>query len=251
MIYYWIILIVGFILLWLFLGRKNTEFVGLNPLFSNQPLPQDPFRVHPFIVDHLKGKTVNNPIVKPSVQQQPQQQPQQPSNRFNSKGQKTCCQIMEEIYGKPFLCARPSWLKNPETGGILEIDCYNDELKIGVEYNGIQHYVYPNIYHKSLLEFKNQVRRDQYKIKKCEENGVYLITVPYNVPNHKIKDYILSNLPEEEQDQEEETDQEWTDDETDDQEFEEIENDVSMLDKEVQIERMNIPTTVCYQEYLA
>jgi hypothetical protein len=223
---YWIILIIGFVLLWIFLGRKNTEFVGLNPLFSNQPLPQDPFRVHPFITDQLKSKKMIAP--PPVTKKEPV------NNRFNSKGQRNCCQIMEEIYGKPFSCARPLWLKNPETGGVLEIDCYNDELKIGVEYNGIQHYVYPNIYHKSLIEFKNQVRRDQFKLKKCEENGVYLISVPYNVPMNKMKDFIISNLPQNVQD------------DTDD--FDELEKQVSMLSD---AHKINIPTTVCYQEYLA
>jgi hypothetical protein len=279
MFYYWIILIVAFILLWLFLGRNNTEFVGLNPLFSDKPLPKDPFALNPFSVKkQITGpesnrfdigcdiSRLNNPSpppVKTFVKE---------NNRFSSKGQKLCREIMEEIYGKSFGCARPSWLKNPETGGILEIDCYNDQLKIGVEYNGIQHYVYPNVYHKSLVEFKNQVRRDQYKLKKCEENGVYLITVPYNIPHSKIREYIMEHLPDEEdytdqgQDTGQDTDEVYLDDggvnnggwnnggetEEDDgeeDEWDEMENEIEMLDDNC--ERINIPTAVCYKEYLA
>lgn len=254
------------------MGRKNTEFVGLNPLFSSQPLPQDPFRVHPFLEDQLRGKkmkatataegNVEGPGPKAigpkngnrSVTNQVSFLKPESSNRFNSKGQRLCCQIMEEIYGQKFSCARPSWLKNPETGGILEIDCYNDKLKIGVEYNGIQHYVYPNVYHKSLVEFKHQVRRDQFKLKKCEENGVYLITVPYNVPHHKMKEYIVNQLPKDDESEEEYNDDHNTDDFTD------LENVISMLDDQTDSNQtniksskqgVNIPSTVCYQEYLA
>jgi hypothetical protein len=272
MFYYWVILIIGFIILWLFLGRNNTEFVGLNPLFSSQPLPPDPLTMNPFLNHQLKQK-VQKPI-KALPSNQVQAQPSN-NNRFHSKGQKLCCQIMEEIYGEKFVSIRPQWLKNPETGGLLEIDCYNDKLKIGVEYNGIQHYVYPNIYHKSLTEFKNQVRRDQYKVKKCEENGVYLITVPYNIAQNKIKEFILSNIPIE--DFEDDPDDEGTDammghstddgfedeDEdgdgdqdghgdgpTDDIDFTDMENQVSMI-IDPKDPKMNIPTTVCYQEYLA
>jgi hypothetical protein len=31
---------------------------------------------------------------------------------------------------------RPDFLKNPATGRNLEIDCFNNQLKIGLEYQG-------------------------------------------------------------------------------------------------------------------
>ena len=157
-------------------------------------------------------------------------------------------------YGLPFSSVRPSWLKNPETGGILEIDCYNQELKIGVEYNGIQHYVYPNVYHKSLIEFKNQVRRDQFKIKKCEENGIYLITVPYNVPHHKLREFIIAHLPNDAQSDEGEDDQEDSREEGSEVTFSEMQSAISDLNEEIHqvfSNNRNIPTSVCYKEYLA
>ena len=111
-----------------------------------------------------------------------------------SKGEAICCQVMEELTGKRFTTVRPPFLKNPETNRNLEIDCYNDELKIGVEYNGIQHYVYPNFTGQSYEQFINQVRRDEYKIRACDEHGVYLITVPYTVPHDQIRDYLIDRL---------------------------------------------------------
>jgi hypothetical protein len=252
MIYYWIILVIIFIVLWIFLGGRKYEFIGLKPLFSHEPLPEDPFTINPFIMNHLKGK-FNGSIVKqkkedvtypedtilettsevdnskvqelcsydsfvqnkddknsvPNIEQQiinPTKDKKRISEVLHMnmssnlkskwKYQNVCCNTLEEIYKKPFTSSRPSWLKNPETGGILEIDCYNEELKIGVEYNGIQHYRYPNVFHKTYDDFIKQVRRDKYKHTKCDENGVYLITVPYNVPIEKIRDYIIHYLPE-------------------------------------------------------
>jgi hypothetical protein len=107
-----------------------------------------------------------------------------------------CRHILSEIYGKKFISARPNWLKNPETGSLLELDCYNEELKIAAEYNGIQHYVYPNNHHKTYDEFVSQLRRDQFKLKRCDQMGVYLITIPYTVPKDQIKNYIIHYLPE-------------------------------------------------------
>ena len=115
---------------------------------------------------------------------------------FPSEGEALCCSIIEEIYRKPFYCVRPDFLKNPETACNLEIDIYNDELKLGIEYNGQQHYVFPNKFHKTYKEFINQVRRDKYKVDTCDKNGVYLISVPYNVPKESLKEYITYYLPE-------------------------------------------------------
>jgi hypothetical protein len=121
-------------------------------------------------------------------------------NNKPSKGETLCKKAVEEIYGVPFYCVRPNFLKNPETGRNLELDMYNDDLKIAVEYSGIGHYVYPNPFHKTKEEFMNQIRRDQYKVETCDQNGIYLITVPYNVPleYEKIKSYIEYYLPENE-----------------------------------------------------
>ena len=98
-----------------------------------------------------------------------------------SKGEMLCKRAIEDIYGLPFYCVRPDFLKNPETGRNLEIDIYNDQLKIGVEYSGEQHFVFPNTFHRTYEDFISQIRRDHYKIDACDAHGIYLITVPYNV----------------------------------------------------------------------
>jgi hypothetical protein len=74
-------------------------------------------------------------------------------------------------------------MKNPETGRCLELDSYYDDgrHKIAIEYQGAQHSVYPNAYHKSKSEFDAQVRRDEIKRVLAKQNDIFLISVPYTV----------------------------------------------------------------------
>jgi hypothetical protein len=116
------------------------------------------------------------------------------NNFKKSKGEIICCQSLSEMFNKPFSSHRPNFLKNPETGRNLEIDCYNDELKMGVEYNGKHHYVWPNFTGQTKESFIKQLERDKLKKELCDQNGVYLITVPYTVKHKDIKRYIEQYL---------------------------------------------------------
>lgn len=111
-----------------------------------------------------------------------------------SKGEKECCRVLEEIFALPFYTVRPNFLRNPETGKNLEIDCFNPQVKVAVEYNGIQHYAFPNFTGMSRKEFFNQIRRDEFKKERCQEEGINLIIVPYTVPVEKIGEYIRERL---------------------------------------------------------
>lgn len=113
-----------------------------------------------------------------------------------SKMESVCKRVAEEVFGEKFITVRPDFLRNPETGRNLEIDLYSEKLSIGIEYNGKQHYVWPNIFHKTYEDFIKQVRRDQLKVELCDRHGVYLITVPYNVQSHEVKEYIEYYRPE-------------------------------------------------------
>jgi hypothetical protein len=118
-------------------------------------------------------------------------------SNYASNGEWACAQVLRDIFPEHyFYTTRPNWLKNPETGRNLELDFLNEELRVAIEYNGIQHYVFPNCFHKTKEEFIGQIRRDQYKRKKCDDMGVYLISIPYNVPLTEVKHFIIEKLPE-------------------------------------------------------
>lgn len=171
-----VFLLLVLFLIWIFFGGGDYEYVGLKPLLNNQSLPKDV----PVYIKDMEAK--DNAPIRP--------------NAFLSKGERICRQFVEKHYGKPFPNCRPDFLRNPETGQNLELDCYNQELGFAIEYSGQQHYVYPNGLHKNREEFIKQLRRDRFKVRCCEKNGVYLIRVPYTVRYSDIPDYIRKRLPE-------------------------------------------------------
>ena len=87
---------------------------------------------------------------------------------------------------------RPSWLMNHETGFCLELDGYCKQLKLAFEYDGIQHHVYPNPFHKSKEEFNRQRKRDEMKDRKCKRHGTTLIRIKYDVRD--LEGYIRKEL---------------------------------------------------------
>jgi hypothetical protein len=113
-----------------------------------------------------------------------------------SKGERECRRVLQKIFKKPFKNQRPDFLLNPVTGGRfnLEIDCYEDSLKLGVEYNGIQHYKFTPYMHKNKEAFYNQMYRDDMKRRICKENRVNLIEVPHTVKESQIEDFIRQKL---------------------------------------------------------
>lgn len=114
----------------------------------------------------------------------------------DSKGEIECKKVLEKIFNKPFKKARPNFLNNPVTGGDynLELDCYNDELGLAVEYSGRQHYEYIPFFHKNKEAFYNQKYRDELKRRMCKENNIILIEVPYTVKIENIEKYIIQEL---------------------------------------------------------
>ena len=118
----------------------------------------------------------------------------------DSKGEIECKRVLEKIFNRPFNKYRPNFLRNPITGGNnnLELDCYNEDIKIAVEYNGRQHYEFVPFFHKNREAFMNQKYRDELKRIYCKENNVLLIEVPYTVKIKDIERYIKIKLGEKE-----------------------------------------------------
>lgn len=96
--------------------------------------------------------------------------------------------IVEDIF-EDYECerhCRPNFLEG------LEIDIYIPELKLGFEYNGIQHYK-PVEHWGGEESLKKQQARDKRKQQLCDQNDVKLIIIKYD--EQLSKDLILSKIP--------------------------------------------------------
>ena len=182
---YWIVWIVLFlviiIVLWVFFGGGEYEFIGLT---DGNKVTTEPEEASSELLEKKPSPTFHGEYSQPSR-----------ADRFRSKGETICRQVMEQIYQRPFPSCRPNFLRNPETGHNLELDGYNKHLNIAFEYNGAQHYKFPNRYHRTHRDFIQQLRRDRYKVETCRALGIYLIIIPYHVPYYKIRQHITERLP--------------------------------------------------------
>lgn len=101
---------------------------------------------------------------------------------------------LEFLTNKPFVKIRPPWLRNPLTGRCLEIDAWNEELQLACEFQGYQHTVFPNCFHKSYDEFERQQQRDKVKAQRLEELGIRLLEVPHTVGVDAMQSFVAEKL---------------------------------------------------------
>jgi hypothetical protein len=107
------------------------------------------------------------------------------------KHEEECRQIMQSLFGVEFVNIRPDFLQNPDTGSNLELDCYNHDLNIALEYNGQQHY-HAIDYWGGKTTFQGIQDRDILKQQLCDKNETKLIVVPYVVKNKER--FILEQI---------------------------------------------------------
>jgi hypothetical protein len=160
-----IILLVVIGIMWVLLGGRKYEVIGLSPFL----LP----------TFHPQNQTI--PLPEPNANK--------PSRAKKSVGEQITFTELQELFpGYEIIQGcRPQFLTNPETGRALELDCYLPELGIAVEYNGRQHYEFPNSFHSDQSEFEDQIYRDNLKRQLCDENEIYLITIPYHIDMCSVK----------------------------------------------------------------
>ncbi len=115
-------------------------------------------------------------------------------NRKYSKCETKTRQLFESIFNVEFNTIRPKFLKNPETGKNLELDGYNKLLNLAFEVNGIQHSRYSSFFHRSKYNFIQQIRRDEFKRKKCKKLDVLLIIIPFDVKFRNLENYIICKI---------------------------------------------------------
>ena len=107
------------------------------------------------------------------------------------RSENVCRMYFEYIFGVKFNSAKPVWLKNPSTGGRLELDGYNDELGIAFEYQGLQHFQDTGKFNIN-LSLSKRILYDNLKLQLCEKNNVKLIVIPFTINYDKMADYIYT-----------------------------------------------------------
>lgn len=140
---------------------------------------------------YSKMKFVNNPE---TFQMVPETTHYMEHTEKDSKLELKAKFILESIFKRPFVKIRPMFLQNDVTGQNLEIDLFNEELQLGFEINGDQHYKFTPFFHRNKDAFLNQRYRDEMKKEKCKQNGITLIEVPYKVGEKNLKSFIVDKL---------------------------------------------------------
>lgn len=91
-------------------------------------------------------------------------------------------EVLEETFGKKFPSVRPDWLRNPKTNHCLELDCYNEELGLALEFQGVQHYQ-PVKAWGGEQQFHKNIYKDKIKNNICNQRGIIL----WKIDNRKLK----------------------------------------------------------------
>ena len=73
-----------------------------------------------------------------------------------------------------------SWLKGKNQRSCLRVDAHYKEHNLIIEYNGEQHYKYPNFYHKTKEDFLKQQQSDLAKLEYCKNNNIKLLVIPFS-----------------------------------------------------------------------
>jgi hypothetical protein len=112
-----------------------------------------------------------------------------------SKGERRCREVLQKVFNKPFPNCRPDFMFNGVTGENLELDMFDYDMKLAVEYNGQQHYKYTPFMHGNTKEkFYAQQYRDRMKKDACKKLKINLIEVPYTVKEAQIEDFLIKEL---------------------------------------------------------
>ena len=74
-----------------------------------------------------------------------------------------CKRVLEQHYKVPFKRS-------------LDLDFYNKDLMVGLQYNSIHHYKYSSNFHKTYRKFVETKEKDIRRKQMCKEMGIELIT---------------------------------------------------------------------------
>ncbi len=144
-----------------------------------------------FVLLYLVKQIFREHMNQPAILDQFFKKPASPEKvKGESKGETLCREAARKVFGKDFVKIRPDFLKNQVTGHNLELDIYNEELRVAIEFNGQQHYKYVPFFHKNYEHFLNQKYRDEIKKMLCKQHNIHLIEIPYDMQPTEIESLI-------------------------------------------------------------
>jgi len=101
-------------------------------------------------------------------------------------GERVSRLAIEKIFHKHFNKVRPSWLRN-NSGFIMELDGFNEELKLAFEHQGRQHY---SVKSNHRFAKENLVQNDREKLELCKSKNVSIVYIPEVFTDTKLNDLI-------------------------------------------------------------
>lgn len=108
-----------------------------------------------------------------------------------TKSEQEAIKALEDFTGEKFPTVYPGWLV--WRGATLELDGYNEALRIGLEYSGPLHTKWYSAKEPYPAYFERLVR-DRAKLALAAREGVALIVVDMAVPSRFVRDYVRSRL---------------------------------------------------------
>lgn len=108
-----------------------------------------------------------------------------------SRSEAEAIRILESCTGAKFPTVYPKWLV--WRGHTLELDGYNEKLKLAMEFSGPLHTKWNPTYESYLIYF-GRIVRDVVKRRLCKKHGVFLIVIDMSIGSKHWSNYILSRL---------------------------------------------------------
>ncbi len=108
-----------------------------------------------------------------------------------SKSEAEVIRFLEEITRHRFPTVYPKWLV--WKGHTLELDGYNESLKLALEFSGPLHTKWAPEF-EPYINYFERITRDVVKRRLCRKHGVHLIVVDASLPRQHWRSYIESRL---------------------------------------------------------
>ncbi len=101
--------------------------------------------------------------------------------------------IMEKVFNTTFSSCRPDWLRN-KYGNRLQIDGYNENLKIGFEYQGKQHFKFSPHFCRNIETFKRGKQNDLTKKQILSSRNIFMFYPTYQLKKENYLEFIFSKI---------------------------------------------------------